>query len=103
MTFNNSNLISSLKQKNDGSFYSYSKVLDNNELDKIDNIVSSKMTEAANSILDNKFDINPKKIDKDDIGCEFCSYRDICFKKENDYVELKKYNNLEFIRGDDNA
>lgn len=103
MTFNNSNLISSLKQKNDGSFYSYSKVLDDNELDKIDNIVSSKMTEAANNILDNKFDINPKKIDKDDIGCEFCSYRDICFKKENDYVELKKYNNLEFIRGDDNA
>ena len=60
------------------------------------------MTERFN-ILDGKFDINPKMIGKDIVGCEFCSYRDICFKKEEDYQELEKHKNLDFLGGDDNA
>ena len=102
-TYHDSGLISGLKQKNDGSFYNYSKVLSDKELNKLDNIVSSRINDGASRILDGDFIINPKKVDKDYIGCEFCSYRDICFKKENDYVELEKYNNLEFLRGDEDA
>ena len=102
-TFNDSGLINGLKQKTDGSFYSYSKVLSDEEIEKMDNLVDNKIKEGASKILDSKFDIDPKKVDKDYIGCEFCCYRDICFKRENDYVELEKYNNLEFLRGEEDA
>lgn len=40
--------------------------------------------------------INPKQIDKDNLGCEFCSYRDICYHTEKDYVKLEKHRNLDF-------
>ena len=43
------------------------------------------------------------KIDKDIIGCEFCSYRDICYKTEKDNIELEKHKNLDFLGGDNNA
>ena len=39
--------------------------------------------------------INPKKIDNKNIGCEYCEFRDVCFRKENDIVILES--------GDENA
>ena len=49
------------------------------------------------------FDINPKKIGNDNLGCEFCKFKDICFRTEKNIVDLKEYKNLEFLGGDDNA
>ena len=38
------------------------------------------------NIIDNirngNFDINPKKIGDKNYGCEFCKYKDICFRKK---------------------
>ena len=49
------------------------------------------------------FRINPKRIGKDLIGCEFCKYKDICFRREEDIISLKEYKNLEFLGGEDDA
>ncbi len=96
MTYQDSAMISGLKKKKEG-FYAYSKVLNDKQINKIDEIVDKNINKAVNSILNGEFLINPKKIDKDNIGCEFCSYRDICYKKEEDTVELEKHQNLDFL------
>ena len=103
MTYNDSNYIASLKTKNDGSFYSYSKILSNEEMNNLDKIVSDNINRACSEILDGNFAINPKRIDNSDIGCDNCKFRDICFKKERDFQKLNKHNGLDFLGGDDNA
>lgn len=102
MTYEDSQMISSLKKKKEG-FYAYSKILNDKQMKNMDLLVEKKIEEGANSILNGDFSINPKKVDRDIIGCEFCSYKDICFKTEKDYIELKKHNNLDFLGGDNNA
>lgn len=102
MTYEDSQMISGLKKKKEG-FYAYSKILNDKQIEKMDEIVESRIKEATNDILKADFRINPKKIDKDLVGCEFCSYRDLCYKTEKDYVELEKHKDLDFLGGDDNA
>lgn len=102
MTYQDSQVISGLKKKKEG-FYVYSKILNDKQMKKMDLLVEKKIEEGTNLILNGEFKINPKKIDRDIVGCEFCSYRDICFKTEKDYVELEKHKDLDFLGGDDNA
>ena len=95
-----SNLIKSMRTKSDGDFYSYSKTLNETETNNLINLVDNKIEEAGNNILEAKFDINPKKINGINIGCEYCTFKDICFKKENDTVYLKEQNYKEFLGGE---
>ena len=102
ITYEDSMMISGLRKKTEG-FYAYFKILSEKQLDNMDNLVDSKIKEATTNILNGNFTINPKQIDKDNVGCEFCSYRDICYHTEKDYVKLEKHRNLDFLGGDDNA
>lgn len=103
-TYENSYLIKGMKTKVNGEFSSYAKVLNDREIDKIIELTESNIDLSIDNILDGKFSINPKKIGYEkNIGCEFCKFKDICFKKEEDYVVLEDINNLDFLRGDNNA
>lgn len=86
--YENSNFIKSLKTTSKG-FSSYSKMINNEEINNLINLVDSKITIARDEILDTNFMINPKKIDNKNIGCEYCEFRDVCFRKENDIVILE--------------
>ena len=92
--YENSNFIKSLKTTSKG-FSSYSKMINNEEINDLINLVDSKITIARDEILNTNFIINPKKIDNKNIGCEYCEFRDVCFRKENDIVILES--------GDENA
>jgi ATP-dependent helicase/nuclease subunit B len=92
-----SEIIKSMKVSKNG-FYSYAKVLDKKTLDLIDNLVDKKIDEAINSIMNAKFDINPKKIGDKNVSCTFCKYKDICYKTENDLINLKEYKELDFLQ-----
>ena len=89
-------MIRSLKLNSDGSFYRYSKVIDN---EQIDNIISNS-DKLIDNVIDNisnaKFDINPKMIDNKNIGCDYCKFKDICFMDNNDIKDITK-------RGEENA
>ena len=37
-----------------------------------------------------EFNINPKKIDKDNISCKFCKFKDICFMEDYDTIKIEK-------------
>ena len=46
------------------------------------------------------FPINPKRVKGELIGCEFCKYKEICYRREEDIVDLE-YKTREDILGDD--
>ncbi len=100
-SYTDSEVIKSLKVGN-GGFYAYSKTLNENMIEKINNLVNVKIDEAIDNILDCNFDINPKIIANKNLGCEFCNYKDVCFKKEKDNTYLNEYKDLEFLRGEEN-
>lgn len=101
-SYDNSNMIKSLKTTKTG-FYSYSKVISNEQIDNLINLVDKKIEEARDSILDVSFDINPKKIGKENIGCKYCNFNDICYMEQKDIMELKEYKNTEFLGGEIDA
>lgn len=89
--------------KLDGEFSSFSRVLTEKQINKLNEIVESNLDKAINEIINVNFKINPKKIgfDSDIEGCKFCKYKDICFRKNEDVQYLKQYKNLEFLGDED--
>ncbi|HPF82853.1 MAG TPA: PD-(D/E)XK nuclease family protein, partial [Bacilli bacterium] len=99
--YNEDSYIKSMRVKKDGSFYSYSKVLSEEVIEELINIVDNNINEAISSINNSSFDINPKKIGNDLVGCEYCPFKDICYMNNNNIVDLKVTKNLEFLGGDE--
>ncbi len=87
-TYNDSEMIMGMKTKKDGTLYSYAHGLSEEEFNEIEKIVSEKIKEASNKIWNGEFSINPKIINKENIGCKYCSYRDICYLKDQDKVYI---------------
>ena len=100
-SYENSCVIKSLRTTQNG-FYSYSKIISDEQIDTLYNIVESKVKEARDKILNTEFDINPKEMDDKNIGCKFCKYKDICYMTSSDIVKLKKIDNV-FSEVNDNA
>lgn len=100
-SYENSCVIKSLRTTQNG-FYSYSKIINDEQIDTLYNIVESKVKEARDKILNTDFDINPKEMDDKNIGCKFCKYKDICYMTSRDIVKLKKIDNV-FSEVNDNA
>lgn len=98
-SYKSSVVIKSLKTKNNGDFYSSAKVLNNHEISKIIALTEKNIQESSKKILDGEFNINPKKIGFDkDVGCVYCKFKDLCFKKETDYIILQDIDNLDFLK-----
>lgn len=102
-TYESSKYISSMKMSSKG-FYQYAKTLSEEEMHNIVNLVDKNIDNAIDSIENAKFDINPKHLstDKEITGCKYCSYKDICFRKNEDIKEINKYKDLSFLKSGDN-
>lgn len=88
-TYENSELIKGMKLTSKG-FSCYSKVFSEQEIEDILEIAKEKIEEAVNNIINGNFDINPKEIKFDNIGCKFCKYKDLCYMTEKDKVIIKE-------------
>ena len=88
-TYNDSKLIKSMKTSNNG-FYSYSKVLEELEIDSLIKETDTLIDKTIKSILDADFTINPKIINGENISCKFCEYKDICYRREKDLIYTNK-------------
>jgi len=86
--YDNSKIIKSMKTNKDGSFSSHTKVLSNDEISEIKDITKDKINEVIDNIKNNRFDINPKVNGTNNIGCDYCKFRDICFVKKKDKIEI---------------
>jgi hypothetical protein len=94
-----SNMIKSMQVTSKG-FYKYAKVLNDNQMNCIISLVDNKIDEAIDNILDTNFNINPKKIGDELKGCEYCKFKDICYMKKEDIVNLKPQNYTDFLGGE---
>lgn len=101
--YENSELIKSMKTTKDGNFSRYSKVLSDEDFSRIIDYTDIKINEAVDSILNGDFSINPKVIDKDNVSCKYCKYKDICFMTNSDIEYLDKVDDLSFLGGEDNG
>lgn len=98
-TYKNSTVIKSMKLDSKGEFSRYSKILNDDEINKLIDMTDTKIEEAIKDICNTKFDINPKITDKENIGCKYCQYRDICFVEKHDEVMIKPDNDLSYLGG----
>ena len=71
--------------------------------DKIDKIVDERINEVVGAIEEGDFSINPKRVKGELIGCEFCKYKEICYRKEEDIVDLEYKTRKDILGDDDNA
>ena len=94
-----SNLIKGMKMTNNGNFYSYSKVLSDKEINKVIDLTEESIDNAIDNICNGNFSINPKRIGyKNNVGCMYCRFSDICFHKDEDYITLDEVENLDFLK-----
>ena len=94
-SYKDSSIIKGLKMSNDG-FYTYSKVISDDEINNLTALVEEKIKQAGKDIFDASFEINPKSINNQLIGCNNCKYKDICYMNNKDIVIL------EDLAGDNN-
>ena len=97
-TYQDSEVIQGMKKGNNG-FYAYTKLIDDKKIDEMSKIVEEKIIDASTSILEGDFEINPKRIESENISCKYCPYKDICYTKEEDVVTLEKNTTLDFLGG----
>ena len=100
--YNDSHMIKGMKTSSKG-FYAYTKVLNNKQINNLEKIVEDKINEANEFIINSNFDINPKKIGLNLVGCEFCKFKDICYMKDEDIINLKEQNYKDFLGGEKDA
>ena len=101
-TYVDSELIKSMKLTSKG-FASYAKVINEDKMKSLLELVDKNINKAIKDIVDTKYDINPKQVGTELVGCEFCSFKDICYKNHKDIVHLKEYKDLSFLGGEENA
>lgn len=92
-SFIDSNCIQSLKVKNDGEFYNYSKILTKKDEEILKEVVIKNIEKGVKNITEGNFQINPKIINNEEnIACEYCPFKDLCFHepKDNIYLESDK-------------
>ena len=80
------NLISGLRRQ----FKAANKGKSDEEIDELSILAETKIKEASNDIINASFDINPKQIKNDLVGCKFCEFKNICYMKNKDIIKLKE-------------
>ena len=95
-TYENSEVIKSMKYTDKG-FSRFSKVLSDNDVYHIITYTKKEIIKDMNEILQGDFNINPKIYDGKDISCEYCNFKDICYKSQKDVVYLDKVTDLSFL------
>ena len=95
-TYHDSEMIKGMKTTNNGFAY-YTKLVSEDMLNNLCNLVEKKINEAFKKIEDSNFDINPKIIGGENLGCKFCQYKDLCFKTGKDYIYLEKEKDLSYL------
>ena len=94
-TYEKSSVIKGLAyDKDEGDLKYGARVKTSEEKEELKILVKDRIEECINNVCDGNFEIKPVKIEKLVDGCNFCPYRDICFKVSSDY-EIKE------IKGDD--
>ena len=97
--YDNSKIIKGMRTSAKG--LSSKKVFDDVKIEKLKELTETKIKEASEKIIKGEFPINPKRIGMNNVGCNYCNFKSICFMKESDIVNLKEYKEMEFLGGEE--
>ena len=86
--YQNSTVLASLKYNKNGELSKTSKVLSDEEMDELTEEVELKINECLTKILKAEFQINPKVVQKENVACPYCKFKDICYMSKKDEVIL---------------
>ena len=100
-TYQDSELIKSMKYNEDKGFYSYTKLINDDTMYQLIRYSKNIIEKNSKDILDSKFDINPKVYNNENISCKYCQYKDLCFMKPDNIIYLDKVENLDFLGGEE--
>ena len=92
-----SNVVKGFKLNKSGLIDGKTRALSDKQIDNLVTLTEKKIDEAFTKILERDFAINPKQIDNNNVGCEYCKYKDICFKKGDNIVYLDKKDYKTFL------
>ena len=100
--YESSRYIRSMSITKEGKFNSKAKVLDEKEFNATIKLVDSKIDNVINSINNADFKINPivykdEEEKKGIKGCDYCNYKDVCFRRYRDVLRVDKKENLSFL------
>ena len=98
-TYQESELIKSMKYNPDKGFSSYAKLINDSTLYDLVKYTKNIIEESAKDIVAAKFDINPKVYGNENISCKYCQFKDLCFMKPDDIKYLDRVDNLDFLGG----
>lgn len=100
-----SKYINGIKFKSDGEFYAYSlnRVIDSLKFKKLLKLTEDNIYSTSKKIINGEFKINPKLIAKSFDSCQYCNYKDLCYRSNSDYEELKDYKGFEFLEDTDDS
>jgi len=99
-TFEDSNLIKSMKYSEEKGFSRYSKIIDNDTLYNLVKFTKDHIDKKTDEILRGDFTINPKVYAGKNISCEYCKFKDLCYMENKDLVYLDKVDDLSFLGGE---
>ena len=92
--YQNDSFIKGIKPNNKG-LGTYAKTFDIEDFKNIINIMDSNIKKMIEDINNTDFEITPKIIKKKETTCNYCNYKDICYKNFKDYIDIRKVNNNE--------
>lgn len=101
-TYEHSEVIKGMALTSNG-FSQYTKLITPDHIDFISTLVNDKINETIKAIYDVDFKINPKRIDNVLVGCEYCRFKDLCYLREENIVDLKNTKFKDLIGGEGNA
>jgi ATP-dependent helicase/nuclease subunit B len=77
--------IKGMNVKKDGTFYKSAQLLTKDELKALGDWMELKVDEAIQHMEEGSFKINPKGTMNNSPSCQYCQFKDICFKTKDDY------------------
>ena len=76
------------------------KLITEEEINRIISITDNLIDECIKNTIDGNFNINPKRIDNDLIGCTYCKFKDLCYMREENIVDIEKKKIEDILEGD---
>lgn len=84
-TYEKSQVIKSLSVTKNGVLKKNKNILSIEKRDELVNIMENLIVSCIDNVCEGNFSISPIKIEKIVDGCDFCEYKDICFRKFKDF------------------
>jgi ATP-dependent helicase/DNAse subunit B len=85
----------------DKGFGTYSKVIDDDTLFEMVQFTKNMIDQKTDEILSADFRIDPKVYGDKNVSCRYCSFRDLCYKSEEDTIYYDKVDDLSFLGGEE--